>query len=136
MVSSGLILVFRRLTPIDVSADNVSWDVTADYAINDNSNIYGRIATGFRAQSIQGRDVAFLEFPTVADPETIMSYEIGYKADLVENRLRLNASVFHYTVDDMQLSIIGGAANSNQVINANKGDATGFRTRSAMAGHR
>ncbi|MGA9575332.1 MAG: TonB-dependent receptor, partial [Lysobacterales bacterium] len=82
------------VTPIDVSADNVSWDVTADYAINDNSNIYGRIATGFRAQSIQGRDVAFLEYPTVADPETILSYEIGYKADLVENTLRVNASVF------------------------------------------
>ncbi len=111
---------------IDESADKVSWDVTADYALNDNSSIYGRIASGFRAQSIQGRDVAFLEFPTVADPETILSCEIGYKADLVDNRLRLNASVFHYIVDDMQLSIIGGATNSNQVINANEGVATGF----------
>ncbi len=114
------------VAPIDVSADKVSWDVTADYAINDDSNIYGRISSGFRAQSIQGRDVAFLEFPTVADPETILSYELGYKADLVENRLRLNASVFYYNVDDMQLSIIGGAANNNQVINAHKGTAKGF----------
>ena len=114
------------VAPIDVSADKVSWDVTADYAINDDANIYGRISTGFRAQSIQGRDVAFLEFPTVAAPETITSYELGYKADLVDNRLRLNASVFYYNVDDMQLSIIGGATNSNQVINANKGTAKGF----------
>jgi len=111
---------------IDVSADKVSWDITADYAINDSSNIYGRIATGFRAQSIQGRDVAFLEYPTVADPETILSYEIGYKADLLEDRLRLNTSVFFYDVDDMQLSIIGGASNSNQVINADKGTASGW----------
>lgn len=111
---------------IDVSADKVSWDFSADYALNDRSNIYARIASGFRAQSIQGRDVAFLEFPTVAAPETIISYELGYKADLVEDSLRLNASVFYYTVDDMQLSIIGGATNSNQVINANKGQASGF----------
>jgi len=111
---------------IDVSADKVSWDVTADYAINDDANIYGRIASGFRAQSIQGRDVAFLEFPSVAAPETILSYELGYKADLVDNRLRLNASVFYYNVNDMQLSIIGGAANNNQVINADKGTAKGF----------
>ena len=114
------------VAPIDVSADKVSWDFTADYAFNDTSRIYGRVSSGFRAQSIQGRDVAFLEFPTVADPETILSFEIGYKADLLENRLRLNANVFHYTVDDMQLSIIGGATNTNQVINANKGEATGF----------
>ncbi len=112
--------------PIDVSADKVSWDMTADYAINDDSNIYARIASGFRAQSIQGRDVAFLEYPTVAIPETILSYEMGYKADLVESHLRLNASVFYYTVDDMQLSIIGGATNTNQVINAKKGEAKGF----------
>ena len=111
---------------IDVSKNKVSWDFTADYAINDSSNIYGRVASGFRAQSIQGRDVAFLEYPTVADPETILSYEIGYKADLLEDRLRLNASVFYYNVDDMQLSIIGGASNTNQVINANKGTATGW----------
>jgi iron complex outermembrane receptor protein len=112
--------------PIDVSADEVSWDLSANYTATDNSSFYGRISSGFRAQSIQGRDVAFLEFPTVADPETILSFEVGYKADLLENRLRLNANIFHYTVDDMQLSIIGGASNSNQVINARKGEATGF----------
>lgn len=112
--------------PIDVSADEISWDLSANYAVTDRSSFYGRVSSGFRAQSIQGRDVAFLETPTVADPETILSFEVGYKADLLENRLRLNVNIFHYTVDDMQLSIIGGASNSNQVINANKGEATGF----------
>ncbi|MCH8056717.1 MAG: TonB-dependent receptor [Proteobacteria bacterium] len=112
--------------PIDVSADEISWDLSANYAATDRSSFYGRISSGFRAQSIQGRDVAFLEFPTVADPETILSFEAGYKADLLDRRMRVNLAVFHYTVDDMQLSIIGGASNSNQVINANKGVATGF----------
>ena len=112
--------------PIDVSADEISWDLSANYAVTDRSSFYGRVSSGFRAQSIQGRDVSFLEFPTVADPETILSFEAGYKADLLEGRMRMNFAVFHYTVDDMQLSIIGGATNSNQVINANKGVATGF----------
>ncbi|MCZ6774160.1 MAG: TonB-dependent receptor, partial [Proteobacteria bacterium] len=83
-------------------------------------------SSGFRAQTIQGRDVAFLETPTVAVPETITSYELGYKADLAGNRLRLNAAVFYYTIDDMQMSIIGGTGNSQQVINAKEGEATGF----------
>lgn len=114
------------VAPIDVSADEVSWDLSANFAASDTSSFFARISSGFRAQSIQGRDVAFLEFPTVADPETILSYEAGYKADLLDGRMRLNLAVFHYTVDDMQLSIIGGASNSNQVINAKKGVATGF----------
>ena len=112
--------------PIDVADDRISWDLSANFATSDSSSLYGRVSSGFRAQTIQGRDVAFLETPTVAEPETIVSFEVGYKADLLENRLRLNAAVFYYTVSDMQLSIIGGASNSNQVINADEGTATGF----------
>jgi iron complex outermembrane receptor protein len=111
---------------INVSDDETSWEVSANFAATDSSSWYGRISSGFRAQTIQGRDVAFLETPTVAVPETITSYEIGYKADLADNRLRLNAAVFYYTVDDMQFSIIGGTGNAQQVINADEGEATGF----------
>jgi iron complex outermembrane receptor protein len=94
--------------------------------VNDQSSLYGRVASGFRAQTIQGRDVAFGETPTVAEPETITSFEFGYKADLADNRFRLNIGVFAYEVDDMQLSVIGGASNTNQVVNADKGEAVGF----------
>ncbi len=111
---------------INVSDDETSWEVSANFAATDSSSWYGRISSGFRAQTIQGRDVAFLETPTVAVPETITSYEIGYKADLAGDRLRLNAAVFYYTVDDMQFSIIGGTGNAQQVINADEGEATGF----------
>ena len=112
--------------PINVSDDQTSWELSANWGVSDESSLYARIAEGFRAQTIQGRDVAFLETPTVAVPETITSFEAGYKADLADNRLRLNVGVFYYEVDDMQLSIIGGATNTNQVINAAKGVATGF----------
>jgi len=112
--------------PINVQDDKVSWELSANYAATDDSSLYGRISSGFRAQTIQGRDVAFLETPTVAVPETITSYEAGYKADLAGNRLRLNAAVFYYTIDDMQLSIIGGATNTNQVVNAAEGVGAGF----------
>jgi iron complex outermembrane receptor protein len=112
--------------PINVSDDRTSWELSANWGVSDDASVYARIADGFRAQTIQGRDVAFLETPTVAVPETITSFEAGYKADLADNRLRLNIGVFYYEVDDMQMSIIGGATNTNQVINAAKGVGTGF----------
>ncbi|MFQ6005055.1 MAG: TonB-dependent receptor [Woeseia sp.] len=112
--------------PIHVQDDEVSWELSANFAATDSSSLYGRVSSGFRAQTIQGRDVAFLQFPTVAVPETITSFEAGYKADLANDRLRLNAAVFYYSIDDMQLSIIGGATNTNQVINANEGVGSGF----------
>ena len=112
--------------PINVDDNQTSWELSANYTLNDDSSLYGRVASGFRAQTIQGRDVAFLETPSVAKPETIESIEAGYKADLFDNRMRVNLGVFHYVVDDLQLSIIGGASNTNQVINAKEGEATGF----------
>ena len=112
--------------PINVSDGQSSWEVSANFALTDDSSLYARVANGFRAQTIQGRDVAFLETPSVAKPETIDSFEAGYKADLADNRMRVNIGVFAYEVDDMQLSIIGGASNTNQVVNAAKGEAVGF----------
>ncbi len=112
--------------PVNVSDGQASWEVSANYAMTDNSSLYARVANGFRAQTIQGRDVAFLETPTVARPETINSLEAGYKADLFDGRGRINFGVFHYEVEDMQLSIIGGASNTNQVINSKMGVASGL----------
>jgi len=112
--------------PINESDGQASWDLSANFALTDESSLYARFANGFRAQSIQGRDVAFLQFPSVAEPETINSFEAGYKADYFGGRARLNLAVFKYEVDDMQLSVIGGATNVNTVINAKRGDAQGF----------
>jgi iron complex outermembrane receptor protein len=114
------------VAPINVTDDQTSWEVAANFSVTDNSALFARVATGFRGQTIQGRDIAFLEFPTVARPETIESLEAGYKADLLDGRMRINAAAFWYEVDDMQLSIIGGETNTNQVVNADKGEATGF----------
>jgi len=114
-----------EVTPINSQDDQMSWELSANYVTDDGQSLYGRVSSGFRAQSIQGRDVAFLEFPSVADSETITSVEMGYKADLADGRMRMNLGLFAYEVEDMQLSVIGGASNVNQVINADKGEAMG-----------
>jgi iron complex outermembrane receptor protein len=112
--------------PINSSDDNTSYEVSLNFAATENSSLYGRYASGFRAQTIQGRDVAFEESPSVADSETIDSFEIGYKSDFWSNKARINVAAFMYEVNDMQFSVIGGSSNVNQVINADKGEAQGI----------
>ena len=103
----------------------VNWDASATYAVNDDLNVYGRVATGFRGSSIQSAG-AFNE-KTVASPETVLSFELGMKADLWDNRARINASVFHYQVKDQQLTAVGGATgNANILLNADKSTGKGF----------
>ena len=96
------------------------------YTMSDTTNLYGRIANGFRGPSIQGRDIAFFGVPSTATSETITSGEIGFKSTLNEGRVRLNGAVFYYQVDDQQITAVGGVDNSIQLVNADKANALGF----------
>ncbi len=109
----------------NTSDSDVSWDVSANYEMTDNVNFYARVAKGFRAPAIQGR-VLFGDIVTVADSETIISYEAGIKADLWNKRARINFNVFSYDVKDQQLTAVGGGTNFNQLINAKKVEGHGF----------
>ena len=112
----------------DISVDDgqYSFELSANYRVTDDMSVFARYANGFRAQTIQGRDVAFEGAPSVADAETINSFELGIKSDLLDDTLRLNAAAFFYTVDDMQFSAIGGGNNFTSLVNADKGEAYGF----------
>ncbi|HEY7798572.1 MAG TPA: TonB-dependent receptor, partial [Hyphomonadaceae bacterium] len=109
-----------------VSDDHLSWDVSAMYDITPDFSVYGRVADGFRGPSIQGRDVAFFAPPSVAQSETVLSFEAGWKSSLLGDTLRLNGAVFTYEVEDIQLTAVGGAGNTVQLLNADKGKATGI----------
>jgi len=114
------------IEPQSVSDEQVSGDISALYRVSNTFNIYGRYARGFRAPTIQGRDIAFFGSPSVADSETIDSIEAGFKSDLADNRVRLNGAVFYYEIKDLQLSAIGGGGNFVQLVNADKGTGMGF----------
>jgi iron complex outermembrane receptor protein len=111
---------------IDVDDGQTSFELSANYRVTDDVSVFARYANGFRAQTIQGRDVAFEGSPSVADAETINSFELGIKSDLFDDSLRLNAAAFYYTVDDMQFSAIGGGNNFTALVNADEGEAYGF----------
>ena len=109
----------------DPDDDKVTWDVSANYFQNDDVNWYARIATGFRAPSIQGR-LLFGDTVSVAKSETSISYEGGVKMTMAGGKARVNFNLFTYKVDDAQLTAVGGEANFNQVINADKVRGKGF----------
>lgn len=111
---------------VKVSDEQVSWDLAAFYDIDSNVSLYGRVARGFRGPTIQGRDVAFFGAPSVAQSETILSWEAGVKSELFDRSVRLNGAVFAYTVDDPQFTAVGGAGNQVLLLNAKEGSAWGF----------
>jgi iron complex outermembrane receptor protein len=112
--------------PVELSDSQLSWELMVNHKLSDDYSVYARAASGFRAQSIQGRDIAFFGTPSIAESESIMSYEAGFKSDLLDRTLRLNAAAFHYTIQDIQLTAVGGNGNSVGLTNAGEGVGTGF----------
>lgn len=112
----------------DLSArpkDNkVSWDFSATYAFDKNLMVYARAATGFRGSSVQSAGA--FNGKSVAGAENNTSFEAGLKSDLFDRRARLNFTLFNYTVKDLQLTAVGGAANANILLNAEKATGRGF----------
>ena len=108
-----------------VGDDQLSWDFSATYAATDDVNVYARVAKGFRGPSIQGR-LVFGNDVSIADSETVLSYEAGVKSELFDNRLRANLGAFFYTLEDQQLTIVGGLNNTVALFNADEGQGYGF----------
>jgi iron complex outermembrane receptor protein len=135
-------LAFNTKTTAPVRAntddDFANWDVSATYAASPNVNLYGRIATGSRAPSIQGRilfapDSSGGSNPatngiSVADTENLLSTEVGFKTELNERTLRLNGAIYHYTVDGQQMTAVGGQYNVSTLLNADKTEGYGFES--------
>ncbi len=106
------------LAPVKVKVedDEISGNISLNYTISDDVSVYGRFAHGFRAPSIQGR-VLFGDAVTVADSETIDSFEVGVKSELFDGQVRLNATVYVLEMSDQQVTAGSGEANANQLLN-------------------
>jgi len=118
------------------SADLVTWDAAATYAASPTVNVFGRVATSFRAPSIQGRILFCPDFAggtdpasncvSVADEEEILSTELGVKSELLDRTLRLNFTGFRYEVDGQQVVAVGGQFNTATLLNTDTTEGYGF----------
>jgi iron complex outermembrane receptor protein len=109
-----------------VDDSQVSGDISLNYRMSDETNLYGRLAKGYRAPSIQGRSLLFSASHTTADSELVTSIETGFKSTMAENTVRVDGSVFYYVVDDQQLTAVGGTGNVASLLNADKAVGYGF----------
>ncbi len=116
----GFSFINTRTFTENVDASRISWDLAVNHVLNDDISVFARIADGFRAPSIQGRNLAFPpnRAASVAKEETIRSYEAGFKSELLENTLRLNGTAFYWRMQDQQLSAVGGTGNLIRLVNA------------------
>jgi iron complex outermembrane recepter protein len=78
--------------------------VALNHKWTDDVMTYAQFATGYKGGGLNPRP--FNPNQVLAfDPETIKTYEVGAKSDLLSNRLRVNVSVFYSDYKDIQLPL-------------------------------
>ena len=88
---------------LSLEEDNTSWRVGLNWAINDDTLIYGNISKAYKSgqfPTLAGSAVVQLQ-PVVQ--EELLAYEIGTKSTLLDGSLQLNGAVFYYDYTDKQL---------------------------------
>lgn len=99
-----------------------TWRAGFDYLVSNDLFAYGYVASGFKAGGF-GDKVDICECGQITsfpyDPEEVITYELGLKAEALDGNLRLLANVFFSDYNDMQRTswvIVGESVNSGNDI--------------------
>lgn len=114
--------------------------VGAEYQYNRDLMYYVSYTDGFKSGGFDMRAVEVVN-PNATDPyqeETVDTYEMGIKSEWLNQRLRLNAAVFHSSYDDMQVTVQRAVGNNvaSQVLNAASADINGAEVEALFAATR
>ncbi|MBO9498979.1 MAG: TonB-dependent receptor [Novosphingobium sp.] len=80
------------------------WRGAINYKVTPDVMVYASVATGFKGGGANPRP--FYASQAISfDPENLTNYELGFKSDLFDRRLRLNADVFYGQLKNLQIGV-------------------------------
>jgi iron complex outermembrane receptor protein len=97
---------------LDDDWDETTFKLGADYQLTDDQLVYLSYATGFQAGGFRTLCFGNLSSAcggTAFKPQTVGSFELGWKSDLANNTVRLNVATFYAMYDDIQQIVINDA---------------------------
>lgn len=104
------------------SKTNFSYKISPTYKINDESLIYATYSTGYK-----GPGVAYVSnVKTPYKAETVKNFELGFKSELFDRKVRLNIAAFYQKYKDFQAQDIRAINGVPTILIANAG---GLRTK-------
>lgn len=75
---------------------------TVAWRFSDDIHGYAKIATGFKSGGFNGVATNNASFVTPFSPETMTTYELGFKSRMLDQRVQLNMSMFYNDYEEFQ----------------------------------
>jgi len=114
--------------------EEASWSkftprATLSFDVSDDVMVYGLYSQGYRSGGYTGRPTSENTAKTPYDPETVDNFELGFKSEFADRRVRLNASAFFMKYKDKQEDVdvpaLTGTGRENRTINASSAELKG-----------
>ncbi|MBU6165119.1 MAG: TonB-dependent receptor [Alphaproteobacteria bacterium] len=100
------------------------WDrfdpmLTLAFDATDDVHLYGKYGTAYRAGGANSRSVNYRAF----DPESVETFELGFKSEFFDNKARLNVAAFTTRYTDIQIDfnaqlVAGTTRTTIETVNA------------------
>jgi iron complex outermembrane receptor protein len=112
----------------------VTWDATVNFKPTEDTLLFAKVSTGYRAGGFPVGLFSVNTFSTV-DPEKLISYELGWKSEFFDNKVRLNGSAYIMDYDDMQVQVLSTdiTAIGNRLANAGSARIKGIEAELQLA---
>jgi iron complex outermembrane recepter protein len=94
------------VTQLDTDGNHTDWKAGIDYKFTEGMMAYASAATGYRPQAFNPRPFQPTQFVQV-DGEEATSYEVGFKSDFADNRVRVNLAAFYVDYNQRILPVGG-----------------------------
>lgn len=113
-ILAGILLPLGN-APNSSSEDVVTWSVSPQFQLTEQTMLYGKVATGYQPG---GPNAVVLGLPPQVDSSMLTSYELGMKGLFADDRLKVDMAVYHIDWTDIQVPTvvngIGGLVNGGE----------------------
>jgi iron complex outermembrane receptor protein len=96
-------------------SSKISGRAIVDWKIADQIMTYASYSRGYRAGTFNGLAYGTSNQVYFVQPETVDSYELGFKSRFLENKLQVNGAVFYEKITGQQGQVVDATATANLV---------------------
>jgi len=91
------------LAQYSLNEDNVSWRAGLDYQLTPTTLLYANVSKGYKSGGFPAINAIANSQLTGVTQESVLAYEAGFKAALLDRRLQINGAGYYYDYTDKQL---------------------------------
>jgi iron complex outermembrane recepter protein len=115
----------------EASFSKFTWNLMGRYEFSPEASVYARVATGYRSGGFNASDPVAPGGSQIRnfDEEEVTSYELGFKSELFDRRLRLNVAGYYNIFEGLAVNqpVLTGTGTFQSIVrNAGKVKYTGI----------